>query len=156
MARLDRYRLVMAILWTLVIMTLCWLPRDAVREIEGQSTWFELANLDKVVHAGIFVCFAILWTRVSLVRRRFVWTALGGVALAVVTEIVQGLPAVGRDGSFADGMTDIVGLVLGLLAAPHVEPLARSIESLAMRTLGSQPPDGRERPVASSERGTLP
>ena len=33
-ARLGRYRLGMAIFWTLVITTLCWLPRSAVHRLE--------------------------------------------------------------------------------------------------------------------------
>lgn len=155
-ARLGRFRLAMAVLWTLVIMTLCWLPKYAVHELEDGSSWFKLPNFDKLVHACIFVGFAILWVRVSTSTRRIAWTALGGVALAVVTEIVQEFPAVGRDASFADGITDIAGLLIGLLVAPLVEPIARSVESLIIRKVGPRAAGVRESTAASSEREHCP
>ena len=60
-----------------------------MQEVEKDSTWFKIPNLDKVVHWGIFVLFAILWLRVGSSPRRFLWVTLGGLALAVVSELVQ-------------------------------------------------------------------
>jgi VanZ family protein len=132
-AHLSRFRLAMAIFWTLVIMTLCWLPREAVHQLEDESSWFKVPNFDKLVHAGIFVVFAVLWTRVWSAPRRFVWTALAGLSLAVITEVVQGLPVVGRDASVADALTDVAGVLIGFMVAPHIEPIARSVESRMFR-----------------------
>ena len=126
---LGRLRLTMAILWTVVIMMLCWLPGPMVQELEHDSSWFRIPDLDKLVHAGIFVVFSILWLRVSSSPRRFAWVTLGGFALAAITELVQRLPAVGRDGSISDALTDAAGVLVGIVAAPLVEPVARFIES---------------------------
>ena len=45
----------------MLILLLCWLPRIIVEEIEGRSPWFQIPDLDKAIHAGIFVVLAILW-----------------------------------------------------------------------------------------------
>jgi hypothetical protein len=137
-AHLRGYRLAMAMFWTVVIMTLCWLPRDVVHRFEGDSTWLTVPNFDKVVHAGIFIVFAVLWARVLGSPRRLFWIALGGFGFAVATEVGQLLPAVGRDANVADALTDIVGVVVGLAMAPFIEPVARSVESLMIRKTGAQ------------------
>jgi hypothetical protein len=84
--------------------------------------------LDKVVHGSIFVIFAILWARVWSSRRRFAWVALGGFILAAVTELVQLLPIVGRDGEILDFVMDAAGVLIGIAIVPLVEPLARFVE----------------------------
>jgi hypothetical protein len=130
---LSRYRLALAILWSVVIMMLCWLPGSMVHEIEHGSSWFQIPDLDKMIHAGIFVVFSILWARAFTSRRRFAWVALGGFGLAVLTELVQKLPVVARDGSIADTLTDGAGVLAGIVVAPLVEPVARFIESRIFR-----------------------
>ena len=116
----------MAVLWTLVIMVLCWIPGSVVREIEDDSLWFEIPYFDKLVHGGIFIVFSILWARLGTSRRRFAWIALGGLGLAVITELVQRA----RRSSAATAVSptrpfDIAGVLVGIVAAPLVEPLAR-------------------------------
>ena len=130
---LNFYRFAMAVLWTVVIMILCWLPGSMVRDLEDGSPWFKIPDLDKVGHAGIFVVFSVLWARVFTSRHRFAWVALAGFGLAIVTELVQKLPVVGRDGSFADTLTDGAGVLVGIVLAPLVEPVARYIESRIFR-----------------------
>jgi len=142
----------MAVVWTLVIMALCWLPGDFVREVEGGSRWFELPNLDKCVHGGIFVIFAILWARVWSSPRRFAWVALGGFVLAAVTELVQLLPIVGRDGEIGDGLTDAAGVVIGIAVAPLVEPLARFVESCLFRETTARPVPAEPAATATEAR----
>ena len=132
-ADLTIYRLVLAVLWTLAIMTVCWLPRHVVREIEDDSAWFKIPNFDKLVHCAIFVVFSILWARVWSSRPRLAWVVLAGLVLAVVTEVVQELPVVGRDASLYDALTDIVGVLIGIAVAPLVEPLVRGFESRLLR-----------------------
>lgn len=122
------HRLVAAVVWTILIMVLCWLPRNVVQGVEDESLWSKLPHLDKLVHFGLFVVFAILWLRVRPSRRRFVWVATAGFVLAAVTEIVQGLPIIGRDTSVADMLTDALGALAGIAVAPFLEPLARSLE----------------------------
>jgi len=134
-----RHRLVMALVWTLLIMVLCWLPRNLVRRVEGESSWFQIPNLDKLVHCGLFVVFSILWLRVRWFRRRFGWVALGGFVLAVVTELVQQLPVVGRDASVADALTDVIGVLIGIAISSRVEPLARFVEARLLRETPAPP-----------------
>jgi hypothetical protein len=56
-------RLAAAVIWTVLILVLCWLPAEIVHEVEGESPWLRIPNLDKVVHCGIFVVLSILWLR---------------------------------------------------------------------------------------------
>jgi uncharacterized membrane protein YccC len=121
----------MAALWTVVILGLCWMPRTWVQEVEEGSSWFEIPNLDKVIHWGIFVLFAVLWLRIGTSRWRYAWVALGGLAIASITELVQ--PAIGRDGEVADAITDLIGVAIGLGIARWIEPLLRRAESWLFR-----------------------
>ena len=50
--RLTIYRVTIAVLWTLVILILCWIPRTVMKVVEEDTTWFQIPNLDKVVHLG--------------------------------------------------------------------------------------------------------
>jgi len=126
---LQRIRLAAAIVWTLTIMALCWLSPRWVHRVERSSSWFEIPNLDKVVHWGIFCAFALLWLRASRSSRRYWFVALGGLALAAITELVQNLPIVNRDGNVADAIADLIGVLIGLAIASSVEPFFRLIES---------------------------
>ena len=99
----------------------------------------------------MFLVFAALWARAWSSPRRLVWIALGGIGLAVVTEIGQALPAVGRDASVADVLADVIGLVVGLAVAPYLEPAAVSVESFIIRKTGLQPLLLNESPAASVE-----
>jgi VanZ family protein len=128
------FRITMAVVWTAVILVLCWTPRQYVMEAEEKAPWFAIPNFDKFVHWGIFLVFAVLWLRTSGSRWKHVYVALAGVALAVITEVVQGLPQIGRDGSVNDGITDLIGLALGLALARWFEPPLAWLES---RVLGS-------------------
>jgi hypothetical protein len=122
-------RLLMAVFWTLAILVLCWLPRELVNEVEGESSFFEIPYLDKFIHWGVFAAFAVLWLRVGGSRHRYAWVALAGGALAAVTEIVQQIPSIGRDAELADFAIDLFGVLIGIGAARWVEPLLRRVES---------------------------
>jgi hypothetical protein len=125
---LQVIRLAAAMLWTLAIMGLCWMSPRLVHEVEQSSSLFALPDLDKVIHWLIFCVFALLWLRVSGSRRRYWLVALGGIALAVTTEVVQSLPFVERDGNVPDAVADVIGVLIGLAIASYVEPLLRVIE----------------------------
>jgi hypothetical protein len=134
---IQALRLAMASMWTIAILVLCWMPVDWIEETEQGSGWFEIPNLDKLIHWGIFVAFAVLWLRVGRSRWRYAWVALGGLALAVITEVVQSLPLVARDGNVADSVSDMIGIAIGLIVARWIEPLLRGLES---RVVGDSPP----------------
>jgi hypothetical protein len=126
-------RLTMAVSWTLVILMLCWIPGEWVQSVEHGSSLFEIPDLDKLVHWGIFVVFTLLWIRVGSSRWWYAWAGLGGLALASISEIVQNHPMIGRDGSLDDAITDIVGVLIGLAVAPWVVPMLNSWESRLFR-----------------------
>jgi hypothetical protein len=134
---LQRIRLAAAISWTLAIMALCWMSPRLVHELEHSSSVFELPDLDKAIHWAIFCIFALLWLRVSGSSHRYWLVALGGLALAVITEWVQSLPIVHRDGNIPDAVADVIGVVIGLAVARTVEPLLRAIESRLFRKVVS-------------------
>jgi uncharacterized protein (DUF486 family) len=121
--RLKSIRLAAAVIWTIAIFTVCWLPRDYVQKVEYDSPWLKIPNLDKIVHCAIFVVFAILWRRFAP-ERRTVWAVvLGGLAAAALTEIGQLMPVVNRDAELYDFVLDGVGILIGIAVAGLVEPL---------------------------------
>jgi VanZ family protein len=127
---LKSLRLAAAVIWTLTIMALCWLPKEVVHRVEEKSSWFAVNHFDKAVHCGVFLGFAVLWARVwPFRRRRYAWVGVMGLGLAALTEIGQLLPVVGRDASVADGATDMLGCVIGLALVPWLEPWLRWIEA---------------------------
>jgi hypothetical protein len=67
---------------------------------------------DKVVHALIFVALAVAgrWAGV-----RWVALGLGLAAYAGVTEILQAVLPIHRDGNVPDFLADVVGIGIGLL-----------------------------------------
>jgi hypothetical protein len=109
-------------LWTLFILGVCWVPAPWLGHAgvdEGGWTW-NIPHLDKIIHLGLFAIFAILWARVDLPRRSSGWTVslwiFGlGVILAILTEVVQDLPAIGRDSGLDDALADVAGLLVGFI-----------------------------------------
>jgi hypothetical protein len=148
---LTIHRALMAVLWTIVIMMLCWLPRHVVQRVEAGSGWFKIVNLDKFVHGGIFIVFALLWARVWSSPRRFTWIALGGVIFAAITEIGQLIPAVGRDATVPDLIADSIGILIGILAFSWAEPWFQLVESRLFPESRSYS-DLRTRPSATTDK----
>jgi hypothetical protein len=148
---LKIHRAVMAVGWTIVIMMLCWLPGHLVQRVEAGSGWVKTANLDKLIHSGIFVVFALLWARVWSSRRRFTWIALGGVIFAAVTELGQLIPAVGRDATVPDVIADAAGVLIGIAAFPWAEPWFQLVESRWFPD-GRSNPDQHTRPSAATDK----
>lgn len=109
-----------AVFWTLLILAVCWLPLPMFPLGDGGEHPKRFPHLDKVFHAGIFAVFALLWLRASSARIRFVAVVLAGIALAAITEYGQSLPIVGRDGDVADGMSDVLGVLLACPLALHL------------------------------------
>jgi hypothetical protein len=126
-------RRALAVIWTLTIMALCWLPGVWIQKVEHGSPWFQLPDLDKAVHGGIFTVFSVLWLRATSCPGRYILVGAAGVALGALTEIVQNIPIIGRDAEVNDAIVDIVGVLVGLAVAPLVEPLLRSIETRVFR-----------------------
>jgi hypothetical protein len=114
--------LTMAIGWTLVIMILCWIPNIVIHRFEGNGTFFQVPNVDKLVHSGIFIVFAVLWLRALSGSRRMYVVGISGILLAILTEAVQEVPMIGRDATLGDVVADSVGVLMGIAIAPWVMP----------------------------------
>jgi VanZ family protein len=106
----------LATLWTVAILVACWLPKSAMPVREASLTHSRLPHVDKVVHFTMFAGFGALWTA-ALQRGRGRWVIAAGMLLAVVTEVGQNHPWVGRDGGIDDGLADFVGTVIGVIVA---------------------------------------
>jgi hypothetical protein len=61
----------------------------------------------------MFFLVSVLWLWGRSTRVRLFWVLIGGLALAVCSELGQDVPMVGRDASVFDGLADAVGLVVG-------------------------------------------
>jgi hypothetical protein len=145
-----RLRQAAAAVWTLVILLVCWTPKRVVEEVEEGSGWFHIPYFDKVVHAGIFLVFAVLWMRTRRARgpAGYAWVALAGLVLAVVSELGQTMSWVGRDASVGDTLTDWAGLAVGLLLAPFIEPRLAAVEAVVFSPWKT--PAGQGEPPAGS------
>ena len=71
------------------------------------------AGVDKLVHIGLFALLAVTGRWAGISARALVVLL---VAYAAVSELVQGLPVLGRSVSLADWVADVAGGALGMLA----------------------------------------
>jgi hypothetical protein len=127
-----RIRLSLAVLWTLLILALCWTPADWLPVKEGEGSGWEIPYMDKMVHAGLFVGFAVLWMEALAGKgRRELRVAVAAFALAAISELGQLIPAIKRDGEFADAAADFVGVLVGLC-------VFRLLDELRQRWIGRQ------------------
>jgi len=109
-----RRRVVVAVLWTIVILVLCWAPQTLLPVNERTALLTQELHLDKFVHAGIFTVFTVLWLRTRPSgKTRYLWVLLAGTALAAITEVVQNLPIINRKAGFEDAKADFAGLLFG-------------------------------------------
>lgn len=105
----------LATIWTLAILALCWLPMPMFSMGGVGDRAGRIPNIDKAIHAGIFAVFGLLWLRAIPGRRRYALVLLAGIGLAAITEYVQSLPLLDRDGDVVDAVSDIAGVCLACL-----------------------------------------
>lgn len=118
----SRWRRAVALVawgWTLVVFVLLWMPPPPPPEIVWP--WW-----DSLVHFGLLAGFGGLWTWSGL---RGAWLLPLGVLLGAVTELGQGMLPWERHSSLGDLAFDVLGLVVGWVAAHGLWP----------RALGSRP-----------------
>ena len=109
----------MAVIWTLMIMVLCWLPKNLVNDDRGESPWFEIPHLDKVVHFALFRHFSHpLGFECGRSGGRSRWSSCRASGWPLLTEFVQFCRSIGRDASVADVVTDVLGVLIGIAVAP--------------------------------------
>jgi len=118
MARIN-LRLGAAWAATAVLLALCLWPKPWMPVSEGSHGG--LPNTDKLAHFAMFGAFASAWmwsappTARHWARRTVVLVA--AAALAVSTELTQGLPAIARDPDVYDALADFAGAIAGVALA---------------------------------------
>ena len=107
----------MAWLWGIGVaaLLLAPLPHAAESLVSG----FDGFPLDKLIHLGLFLGLAGSWRRALppelALRRRWVAVVIvAAVAFGGALELLQMLPAIGRDGEWGDVVADALGAVLSL------------------------------------------
>ena len=87
------------------------------------STTPEVAVNDKLVHATLFAALALTGDLAGL---RWPGLAIGLVAYAGISEVLQATLPINRDGDWHDFLADVIGMGVGLAVA-----------QLAMRRVGA-------------------
>ena len=124
-----KHRIALAGTWTRLIMALCWMPSDWLPVQESKGGGFEIPHFDKVVHAAIFTVFGLLWLTAWPGRRPYLAVILAGIGLAGLTEWVQTLPLVGRDGEWLDAAVDAAGVLLAVPASLGLDRIGEAWQS---------------------------
>ena len=103
--------LLWALLWALVILVLCLIPGATL----PQWHWFDLLDLDKLVHASMFFVLALLLTQAFVNSgspgRYLLWAVVISAAYGVSTEFMQGLEALGRRTDVNDMIANTIGSI---------------------------------------------
>lgn len=124
-----------AIGWTALLLAAClapgyWLGLDE-ELFEGIGPF----KPDKIVHAALFAGYAFFWI-VGERGRGATGRVLGvGLALAVLTELAQGLPFIRRDPDPFDTLADVFGLAVGYTAAHLAALVVRIVRRRALDEL---------------------
>ena len=113
-------RILPALAWTVLVLVLCWIPgRWLGHEVPGGQS-------DKLAHAGMFAVFSWLWAWAVAPSMRTARILGAGLLLALVTEVGQAVPLIGRDPDPLDALADSIGVGVGLgvfrLRRPVPEP----------------------------------
>lgn len=105
--------------WTAVVLVLTLTPAQDMPKL---PPW-KLISFDTAAHAFVFVVLAVL--TIFSVRRQRAWpplqrwgylvVLLGCVALGLLIEVLQMTMNLGRHGEWSDGISDALGVVVGLL-----------------------------------------
>jgi hypothetical protein len=65
----------------------------------------------------MFAVVGLLWSRADAAGRWFAQILVAGILLAILSELGQALPIVNRDAGFADGLADVLGVIVSVLIA---------------------------------------
>lgn len=100
-----------AILWTLLIFFLCFLPAKDIPEVD-------VPLIDKWTHFTLFAVFSMLW--LASVKRlqtsHYMMVFIAALVTGWFVEFVQGrLPMLGRSQDNMDILADAVGGIIGIV-----------------------------------------
>src|SRR4051794_4181198 len=105
---------------TLLLLTLCLLPKWAIPGGREEESFRKIPHLDKVIHFTMFAGVALLWSCAGPssvpTRSRAAAVLAVSFALAVGTELLQGLPQIERDPDPYDALADVAGAAAGVVA----------------------------------------
>ncbi|WP_169980727.1 VanZ family protein [Tautonia rosea] len=111
-----------AIVWTVVIVVICLTPASWLGSGGGGDGPSFLDRLlgpifgslpyDKAIHFGIFFVFGLLWHGAGASIRA---TFLGGLALAIGTELGQSIPVLERTTDLDDLIANVSGIVAAFI-----------------------------------------
>ena len=82
--------------------------------LPGDGVPTGLAINDKVVHGTVFAALGFTGSWAGCARLPLI---MGLLAYAGVSEVLQALLPIGRDGTFGDGLADAIGVMVGLALA---------------------------------------
>lgn len=107
------------LIWALIILILLALPQNDFPD----TSFLNIPNLDKIVHAGLFFVFVFLLARGfalqqsnRFLEKYFIASAfLSGVLYATLTELLQENVFTWRMGDTKDFLADAVGCISGLI-----------------------------------------
>ncbi|MCR5888493.1 VanZ family protein [Hymenobacter sp. J193] len=105
--------------WAVVILLLTLTPAD---QMPPQPRW-ELLSFDTAAHAAVFWLLAVLSYFSARRQQRWPWLRqhafivllLAGIAFGFLIEVLQTTMHVGRYGEWTDGLSDAIGMSIGLL-----------------------------------------
>ncbi len=121
-----------AILWAGVIMWLCLIPGKSL----PQWHWFDILDLDKSVHAGMFFVLALLLAQAfagnGSPKRYLLWAVIISAAYGIGTEIMQGLEALGRRADPIDMLANTIGAIAATFYAQWRERKGKPIMPLSL------------------------
>lgn len=103
-----------AIVWTLLILTLCLAPSSDLPEAPS------IEGLDKIVHIGLFAVWSFLWTNYKPGKAPGI--LLLGVVMGTAIEFLQEMTAMGRSFEWWDLAADVLGLLIGSLFRTFLVP----------------------------------
>lgn len=106
----------LAIAWACLILVACWLPPAALPQESGTTAG--KLQVDKLIHFALFAVFAWLGMGAEIARGRAGRVFGVGVLLAVVSELGQAVPIVGREPGLPDLLADALGAFAGVVVAP--------------------------------------
>lgn len=120
----DR-RTLLAWAGTLLLLVLCLTPKGFL-PWGNEDLPRKVPHLDKLVHLAMFAGVCWLWTRAGRgpSRLKAVKVLAFASALAVGTELLQGLPRIDRDPDALDALADVVGAIAGVGLAVVVAGVA--------------------------------